>query len=53
VLYVGDKKRITLGERGDHWSANQRVVYELTDAISLKTGARALEMMDAILNTAM
>src|ERR1700746_2025730 len=52
VLYVGDKKRITLGDVETMvLAAKQRSLYELTDAISAKDRARALEMMDAILNT--
>jgi DNA polymerase-3 subunit delta len=52
VLYVGEKKRITLGDVETMvLAAKQRSLYELTDAISAKDRARALEMMDAILNT--
>src|SRR5256714_660491 len=52
ILYVGDKKRITLGDVETMvLAAKQRSLYELTDAISAKDRARALEMMDAILNT--
>jgi DNA polymerase III subunit delta len=52
VLYVGDKKRITLGDVETMvLAAKQRSLYELTDAISAKDRARALEMMDAMLNT--
>ncbi len=52
VLYVGDKKRITLGDVETMvLAAKQRSLYELTDAISAKDRGRALEMMDAILNT--
>src|SRR5258708_5248313 len=52
VLYVGDKKRITLGDVETMvLAAKQRSLYELTDAISAKDRARALEMMDAMLNS--
>jgi DNA polymerase III subunit delta len=52
ALYVGDKRRITLGDVETMvLAAKQRSLYELTDAISAKDRARALEMMDAILNT--
>src|SRR5207302_3680803 len=52
ILYVGDKKRITLGDVETMvLAAKQRSLYDLTDAISAKDRARALEMMDAILNT--
>src|SRR6267378_3114599 len=52
ILYVGEKKRITLGDVETMvLAAKQRSLYELTDAISAKDRVRALEMMDAILNT--
>ncbi|MGH9510849.1 MAG: DNA polymerase III subunit delta [Terriglobales bacterium] len=51
-LYVGDKKRITLGDVETMvLAAKQRSLYELTDAISSKDRVRALEMLDAILTT--
>jgi DNA polymerase-3 subunit delta len=52
VLYVGDKKRITLGDVETLvLAAKQRSFYELTDAISSRDRARALAVLDAILNT--
>ncbi len=52
VLYVGDKKRITLGDVETLvLAAKQRSFYELTDAISSHDRARALEVLDAILRT--
>src|SRR5712671_2334380 len=52
ILYVGDKKRITLGDVETMvLAAKQRSLYELTDAISAKDRARALEMLDAILSS--
>jgi DNA polymerase III subunit delta len=52
VLYVGEKKRITLGDVETMvLAAKQRSFYELTDAISAKDRARALEVLDAILST--
>src|SRR5213594_182662 len=52
ILYVGDKKRITLGDVETMvLAAKQRSLYELTDAISAKDRVRALEVLDAILST--
>ena len=52
MLYVGEKKRITLGDVETMvLAAKQRTLYELTDAISAKDRVRALEMLDAILST--
>src|SRR5437763_316845 len=52
VLYVGDKKRITLGDVETLvLAAKQRSLYELTDAISRKDRAAALEVLDAILSS--
>src|SRR6476660_5404874 len=52
ILYVGAKKRITLGDVETMvLAAKQRSRYELTDAISSKDRVRALEMLDAILST--
>ncbi|MDR3749304.1 MAG: DNA polymerase III subunit delta [Acidobacteriota bacterium] len=52
VLFVGDKKRITLGDVETLvLAAKQRSFYELTDAISARDRARALEVLDAILST--
>jgi len=51
ILYVGEKKRITLGDVETMvLAAKQRSLYELTDAISAKDRARALEILDAILS---
>jgi DNA polymerase-3 subunit delta len=50
ILYVGEKKRITLGDVETMvLAAKQRSLYELTDAISAKERVRALEVLDAIL----
>jgi DNA polymerase III subunit delta len=52
VLFVGDKKRITLGDVETLvLAAKQRSFYELTDAISSHDTARALSVLDAILST--
>jgi DNA polymerase-3 subunit delta len=52
ILYVGEKRRITLGDVETMvLAAKQRSLYELTDAISSKDPVRALEMLDAILST--
>jgi len=52
VLFVGDKKRITLGDVETLvLAAKQRSFYELTDAISARDRARALAVLDAILST--
>src|SRR5206468_9044475 len=52
ALYVGDKKRITLGDVETLvLAAKQRSLYELTDAISSKNRAAALEVLDAILSS--
>jgi DNA polymerase-3 subunit delta len=52
VLYVGDKKRITLGDVETLvLAAKQRSFYELTDAISARDRGRALAVLDAILST--
>ena len=52
MLYVGEKKRISLGDVETMvLAAKQRSLYELTDAISAKDRVRALEMLDAILST--
>jgi DNA polymerase-3 subunit delta len=51
ALYVGDKKRITLGDVETMvLAAKQRSFYELTDAISAKDRTRALEVLEAILS---
>ena len=52
ILYVGEKKRVTLGDVETLvLAAKQRSLYELTDAISSKERVRALEVLDAILST--
>jgi DNA polymerase-3 subunit delta len=52
ILFVGEKKRITLGDVETMvLAAKQRSLYELTDAISSKDRVRALETLDAILST--
>jgi DNA polymerase-3 subunit delta len=52
ILYVGEKKHITLGDVETMvLAAKQRSLYELTDAISAKDRVRALGMLDAILST--
>ena len=52
ILYVGDKKRITLGDVETMvLAAKQRSLYELTDAISSKDRVRALETLDAMLTS--
>ncbi len=50
MLYVGERRRITLGDVETMvLAAKQRSLYELTDAISSKDRVRALEVLDAIL----
>src|SRR5215475_14265048 len=52
ILYVGEKKKITLGDVETMvLAAKQRSLYELTDAISSKDRVRALEILDAILSS--
>jgi DNA polymerase-3 subunit delta len=52
VLYVGDKKQITLGDVETMvLAAKQRSLYELTDAISAKDKTRALAVLDAMLQS--
>ncbi len=52
ILFVGDKKRIALGDVETLvLAAKQRSFYELTDAISARDRARALGVLDAILST--
>jgi DNA polymerase III subunit delta len=52
ILYVGDKKRITLGDVETMvLAAKQRSLYELTDAISSRDRKRALEILDAIISS--
>ena len=52
LLYVGEKKRITLGDVETMvLAAKQRTLYELTDALSSHNRPRALEVLDAMLST--
>src|SRR5215471_15710530 len=52
VLFVGEKKRITLGDVETLvLAAKQRSFYELTDAISARDCPRALAVLDAILSS--
>src|SRR5262249_50853233 len=52
ILYVGEKKRITVGDVETLvLAAKQRSLYELTDAISSKDRVRALQMLDSLLTT--
>jgi DNA polymerase III subunit delta len=52
TLYVGEKKRITLGDVETMvLAAKQRSLYELTDAISAKDRVKALQILDAILSS--
>lgn len=53
ILFVGEKKRITLGDVETLvLAAKQRSLYELTDAISAKDRVKALEVLNAMLSTA-
>jgi len=52
ILFVGEKKRITLGDVETMvLAAKQRTLYELTDAISAKDRVKALQVLDAILSS--
>src|SRR5258708_20340250 len=52
ILYVGEKKRITLGDVETMvLAAKQPSLYELTDAISSKDRVRSLEVLDALLTS--
>ncbi len=52
ILYVGEKRRVTLGDVETMvLAAKQRSLYELTDAISAKDRVKALQILDAILST--
>jgi DNA polymerase-3 subunit delta len=52
ILYVGEKKKIALGDVETMvLAAKQRSLYELTEAISLKDRVRALEVLDAMLSS--
>src|SRR5271170_393507 len=51
LLYAGERKRITLGDVETMvLAAQQRSLYELTDAISAKDKPRALALLDGLLN---
>jgi DNA polymerase III subunit delta len=51
LLYVGEKQHITLGDVETMvLAAKQRSLYELTDAISAKDTARALNLLQGLLN---
>jgi len=50
ILYVGEKRRITLGDVETMvLAAKQRSLYELTDAITAKDRPRALGVLEAVL----
>jgi len=52
ILFVGEKKRITIGDVETMvLAAKQRSLYELTDAISAKDRVRALLVLDAMMAT--
>ena len=52
ILYVGKKKRITIGDvETVVLAAKQRSLYELTDAISSKDRVRALGVLDALMSS--
>lgn len=52
ILYVGEKRQITLGDVETMvLAAKQRSLYELTDAISAKDKPRALAVLGALLST--
>src|SRR5690348_3036328 len=52
ILYVGEKKQITLGDVETMvLAAKQRSLYDLTDAISAKDKGRALSVLDGLLST--
>jgi len=52
TLFVGEKKRISLGDVETMvLAAKQRSLYELTDAISAKDRAKALQVLEAILSS--
>ena len=52
LLYVGEKKRITLGDVETMvLAAKQRTLYELTDAISARDRVRALALLEGLLNS--
>jgi DNA polymerase III subunit delta len=52
ILFVGDQKKITLGDVETMvLAAKQRSLYELTDAVSSKDRTRSLEILNALLAT--
>lgn len=52
VLFVGQKKRITIGDVETMvLAAKQRSLYELTDAISSRDRVRAMVVLDALLSS--
>ncbi|MBZ5629329.1 MAG: DNA polymerase III subunit delta [Acidobacteriia bacterium] len=52
ILYVGEKKRISLGDvESMVLAAKQRSLYDLTDAVSAKDRVRALGVLEAILSS--
>src|SRR5581483_7373273 len=52
ILYVGSRKKITLGDVETMvLAAKQRSLYELTDAISSKDRVRSLQVLDALLTS--
>ena len=52
LLYAGGRGRITLGDVETMiLGARQRTLYELTDAISARNRARALAVLDGLLNS--
>jgi DNA polymerase-3 subunit delta len=52
ILFVGEKKQITLGDVETMvFAAKHRSLYELTDAISAKDKTRALAVLDALLSS--
>ncbi len=52
LLFVGEKKRVTLGDVETMvLAAKQRSLYELTDAISAGDRPKALAVLDALLST--
>lgn len=52
ILYVGEKKKIALGDVETMvLAAKQRSLYELTDAISAHDRTRALAVLDALLSS--
>ena len=51
MLYAGEKRHVTLGDVETMvLAAKQRSLYELTDAISAKDTARALKLLQGLLN---